>query len=70
MITELDLNIYIYQDIVVIVVCLLGIIALLHHRKPYISHKDILKEQEYKTPNEIQNDSYGAYIQSQGHYYN
>lgn len=68
MITELDLNIY--QDIVVIVICLLGIIALLRHRKPYISDRDILKEQGYKTPTKTQNDSYGAYIQSQGRYYN
>lgn len=68
MVTELDLNIY--QDIVVIVVCLLGIIALLRHRNPYISDRDIKTEQEYKTPTELTNDSYGAYIQSQGRYYN
>lgn len=68
MTTELDLNIY--QNILVIAVCLLGIIILLRHRKPYISDRDVLKEQEYKTPTDIQNDSYGAYIQSQGRYYN
>lgn len=68
MTTELDLNIY--QNILVIAFCLLGIIILLRHRKPYISDRDILKEQEYKTPTEITNDSYGAYIQSQGRYYN
>lgn len=48
MTTELDLNIY--QNILVISFCLLGIIILLRHRKPYISDRDVLKEQEYKTP--------------------
>ena len=68
MVTELDLNIY--QSLLVIAFCITGIIVLLRHRKPYISDTDVLKEQEYKTSTELTNDSYGAYIQSQGRYYN
>lgn len=68
MIIELDLNIY--QSILIIAICLFGIIILLRHRKPYISDTDVLKEAEYKTSKELTNDCYGAYIQSQGHYYN
>lgn len=68
MVTELDLNVY--QSILVIAFCITGIIFLLRHRKPYISDRDVLKEQEYKTSNKLTNDSYGAYIQSQGRYYN
>lgn len=65
-----ELNLTPTQGIIVIIVCLVILVLLWRYDKPQNDTDTLLNTKPTETPKDYVKERYGAYIQSQGRYYN